>query len=182
MSVNIYFSAEVRKDNRWIPLIWYSRQPQEEEHYIIYGGRSYHYDDALEDIRSYQGYPDNMSEELRSRLPGKEDFATPGYFMFSDLLQFLDKAELKMMMDVMQSRDMQVIKHINRIEKAILQKSIKDKISMSYLSDYSIKQIYQEYQNEIYHWVKLRNIVYYLADEFSSYPDENDIRIIYYIA
>lgn len=181
MGVYIYFSAEVRKENKWVPIVWKNSFDQK-SHYKIWGGRSYHYDDALEDIHYIGGYPADMSEELRALLPDKDAWVTRGYFSFIDLESYLYDAEKKMMINIMQSRDFQLIKHINRIEKTVLQKPVKDKINTSYLSDYSMKQIYEDYKDEVFPWIKIREIVYYLADEFSRFPNENDIRIIFYMA
>ena len=197
MGVDIHFSAEIRRQNKWQPLIWYNK-PQErdkdeswskpriadnglEVHDGMWGGRAYHYTDALEDMNYYSGYPKDMSDELRARLPD-DIHVSSGYFMYSDLVKMLDKAEAKMLSDMLQSRDYQLIKHINRIEKAVLSKPQKDKISTSYLSDYSIKQIYEEYMEEMYRWIELRNIIYYFADEICPFMSSgDDIRIIYFM-
>jgi hypothetical protein len=70
---------------------------------------------------------------------------------------------------------------MQRIEKAVLQKPIKDKLSTSsYLMDCSIKELYEEYMERMYWLVKLRDYVEYLIDELDFSIDKDDIRIIYY--
>lgn len=196
MGVDIFFSAEVRKKDKWQPLIWFTKpstekysyiedEPRPEDngmtpHYAMYGGRAYHYNDVLEDLRDIKGYPDDMSEELKALLPDDE-YVSKGYFMYSDLENYIASEEKKMLANLLESRDFQLVKHVHRIEKAVTGKLIKDKIKTSYIGEYSIKQLYEEYMDDMYQLIKLRNVIYYLADEFDAFPNYDDIRIIYHM-
>ena len=193
MGVDIWFSAEVRRKNKWKPLIWYRKHLGEDEehsyskpdsngmvaHYSVYGGRAYHYRDVLEDMKTCNGYPDDLSEDLKARLPNGE-YVSKGYFMLDDLEKYIDNEEKKMLRNLLESRDNQLVKHIQRIEKAVLNKPIKEKIKQTYLADYSMKELYEEYMEDMYRLVKLRDVVYYLADEFFFVMDSDDIRITYH--
>ena len=196
MGVDIFFSAEVRKKDKWQPLIWFTKpstekysyiedEPRPEDngmtpHYAMYGGRAYHYNDVLEDLYYTCGYPDDISEELKARLPD-EGYISKGYFSYSALVKYLDTAEKKMLANLLESRDYQLVKHVRRIEKAVTGKPVKDKIKTSYIGEYSIKQIYEEYIEEMWKLIELRNVIYYLADEITSFPSNEDIRIIYFM-
>ena len=194
MGVDIWFSAEVRKKDKWQPLIWYRKYLGEKYessytksdangmivNYSVYGGRAYHYNDVLEDLRDIIGYPDDMSDELKALLPDDE-YVSKGYFMYSDLENYIASEEKKMIANLLESRDYQLVKHVHRIEKAVTGKPVKDKIKTSYIGDYSIKQLYEEYMDDMYQLIKLRNVMYYLADEFDAFPSYDDIRIIYHM-
>ena len=194
MGVDIWFSAEVRKKDKWQPLIWYRKYLGEKYessytksdangmvvNYSVYGGRAYHDDDVLEDLRDIKGYPDDMSEELKALLPDDE-YVSKGYFMYSDLENYIASEEKKMLANLLESRDYQLVKHVHRIEKAVTGKPVKDKIKTSYIGDYSIKQLYEEYMDDMYRLIKLSNVIYYLADEFDAFPSYDDIRIIYHM-
>ena len=194
MGVDIWFSAEVRKKDKWQPLIWYRKYLGEKYessytksdangmvvNYSVYAGRAYHYDDILEDLRDIKGYPDDMSEELKALLPDDE-YVSKGYFMYSDLENYIASEEKKMLANLLESRDYQLVKHVHRIEKAVIGKPVKDKIKTSYIGDYSIKQLYEEYMDDMYRLIKLSNVIYYLADEFDAFPNYDDIRIIYHM-
>ena len=86
-----------------------------------------------------------------------------------------------MLANLLESRDYQLVKHVHRIEKAVTGKPVKDKIKTSYIGDYSIKQLYEEYMDDMYRLIKLSNVIYYLADEFDAFPSYDDIRIIYHM-
>lgn len=194
MGVDIWFSAEVRKKDKWQPLIWYRKYLGEKYessytkqdangmvvNYSIWGGRAYHYNDALGDLTEIYNYPEDMSEELKALLPN-DIHVGKGYFSYSTLVRYMNNAEKKMLANLLESRDYQLVKHVHRIEKAVTGKPVKDKISTSYISEYSIKQIYDEYMEEMWKLIELRNIIYYLADEFDSFSSSDDIRIIYHL-
>ena len=194
MGVDIWFSAEVRKKDKWQPLIWYRKYLGEKYessytkqdangmvvNYSIWGDRAYHYDDVLEDLRNNRGYPDDMSEKLKALLPDDE-YVSKGYFMYADLENYITSEEKKMLANLLESRDYQLVKHVHRIEKAVTGKPVKDKIKTSYIGDYSIKQLYEEYMDDMYRLIKLSNVIYYLADEFDAFPSYDDIRIIYHM-
>ena len=193
MGVDIAFAAEVRKKDKWQPLIWYSKTDKEdndgeygkiiknglETHYCIWAGRAYHYTDAIEDMDNYCGFPEDMSDELKA-LIADDEFASGGYFMFSRLVKYINNAEKKMLADLLQSRDYQLVKHVQRIEKKVLGKPVKDKIKTTYLENYSMKQIYDEYIDDIWSWMKIRNVISYLVEEMASYSRDEDIRVIYF--
>lgn len=196
MGVDIHFGAEVRKkDKKWQPVVWYSKtdKPDDdgeyggnivkdgiETHFYIWVGRAYHYTDALEDMDAYHGYPDDMSDELKKLMPD-DQYVSKGYLTYTKLVKYINDREKQLLSDLTLSRDFQLVKHIHRIEKAVLGKPIKDKISTTYLADYSMKQIYDEYMDDLYGLIKIRNVIYYLADEIGNYPRDEDIRIIYFM-
>lgn len=74
-----------------------------------------------------------------------------------------------MLADLLQSRDYQLVKHVQRIEKTVLGKPVKDKIKTTYLENYSMKQIYDEYIDDIWGWMKVRNVISYLVEEMVSF-------------
>lgn len=196
MGVDIFFCAEIRKKDKWQPLIWFTKpsteknsyideEPRPEDngmtpHYTIFGGRAYHYNDVLADMNYICGYPDDISEDLKVRLPD-EAYVSKGYFSYSALVRYLNNAKTEMLTNMLKSRDFQLVQHVNRIEKVVTGKQVKDKISTSYLSEYSIKQIYEEYIEDVWKIIELRNVIYYLADEITSFPSDEDIRIIYFM-
>ena len=63
MGVDIHFSAEIRRQNKWQPLIWYNKPLERDKdeswskphiadngleiHDGMWGGRAYHYRDTL---------------------------------------------------------------------------------------------------------------------------------------
>ena len=192
MGVDIFFHAEVRKKDKWQPLIWY-RKPQENleswrnekiedngmvARYYLYGGRAYHYDDVLEDLNASHGFPEDMSDELRARL-SSDKYITNGYFSLKDLTHYIESQEKKMLANLLQSRDYQLVQHMQRIEKAVLKQPMDDQLPETYLADYSIEQIYEDYLDEMYRLIRLSEVVYYLAEQFHLSTYEADIRIIY---
>ena len=128
---------------------------------------------------NYCGFPEDMSDELKA-LIADDEYASGGHFMFSRLVKYKDNAEKKMLADLLQSRDYQLVKHVQRIEKMVLEKPVKDKIKTTYLENYSMKQIYDEYVDDIWGWMKVRNVISYLVEEMASYPRNEDIRVIYF--
>ena len=196
MGVDIHFCAEVRKQEKWQPLVWFTKPSEEEHscwaekplpgdngmtpHFLIFLGRAYHYRDALEDMNERQGYPDDMSDELRARLPDESDVSS-GYFAYTELEGYLENAEKKLLLNLLQSREYQLVEQLNRIENAVLGKPVEDQIESSYLSNYSIEQIYEEYDDDVWNLNRLRHLIYYLADEIADHTREEDIRIIYFM-
>ena len=99
--------------------------------------------------------------------------------MYRDLIQYIENEERTMLSNLLESRDFQLVKHVQRIEKAVLQKPIKDNIKSDYLVDFSVKELYEDYMSHMSGLVKLKNFVEYLSDEFNLSLDD-EIRIIYY--
>ena len=149
MGVDIHFCAEVRKQDKWQPLVWFTKPSEEKEsyweekplpgdngmtpHFYIWLGRAYHYTDALEDMNDIHGYPNDMSEDLRARLPDESEVSC-GYFAYSALEQYLQNAEKKMLLNLLQSREYQLIERVNRIENAVLGKPVEDKIDTTHFA------------------------------------------------
>ena len=197
MGVDIHFCAEVRKKDKWQPLVWFTKPSEEEHscwaekplpgdngmtpHFLIFLGRAYHYRDALEDMNERQGYPDDMSDELRARLPDESDVSS-GYFAYTELEGYLENAEKKLLINLLQSREYQLVEHVNRIENAVLGKPVDNQVDTSYLSNYSIEQIYEEYDDDVWNLNRLRHIIYYLAREITGCACEENIRIIYFMS
>ena len=196
MGVDIHFCAEVRKQDKWQPLVWFTKPSGEKSsyweekplpedngmtpHFLIFLGRAYHYTDALEDMNERHCYPDDMSEDLRARLPNENDVSS-GYFAYSALEQYLENAEKKLLLNLLQSREYQLVEQLNRIENAVMSKPVNNQKETSYLSNYSIEQIYEEYDDDVWNLNRLRYIIYYLADEIADHTREEDIRIIYFM-
>ena len=197
MGVDIHFCAEVRKQEKWQPLVWFTKPSEEEHsywaekplpgdngmtpHFLIFLGRAYHYRDALEDMNERQGYPDDMSDELRARLPDESDVSS-GYFAYTELESYLENAEKKLLLNLLQSREYQLVEQLNRIENAVMGKPVNNQKETSYLSNYSIEQIYEEYDDDVWNLNRLRHIIYYLADEITGCACEENIRIIYFMS
>lgn len=194
MSLSIYFCAEVQRNGKWHPLIW-SHKPIEGEsycdeeeptsdmaiHYKLYDDNAYDYDALWRDIRCDDGLPDDMSPELRIWLENQYTMGF-GYFMLSDLVKYVNELEEEMVKDLQSSRDFQVVKHLNRIEKAVLKKPIKDPIDTEEMCPMSIKWIYEHYVEETFGMNRLIEIVLFLANEFCNYPypKSSEIRILFY--
>lgn len=194
MSLSIYFCAEVQRNGKWHPLIW-SHKPiegesycEEEEptsdmaiHYKLYDDNAYDYDALWRDIRCDDGLPDDMSPELRIWLENQYTMGF-GYFMLSDLVKYVNELEEEMVKDLQSSRDFQVVKHLNRIEKAVLKKPIKDPIDTEEMCPMSIKWIYEHYVEETFGMNRLIEIVLFLANSFCRYPNpkSSEIRISFY--
>ena len=85
------------------------------------------------------------------------------------------------MLNLLQSREYQLVEQLNRIENAVLGKPVKEQTETSYLSNYSIEQIYEEYDDDVWNLNRLRHLIYYLADEIADHTREEDIRIIYFM-
>ena len=194
MSLSINFCAEVQRNGKWYPLIW-SHKPIEGEsycdeeeptsdmamHYKLYDDNAYDYFALWHDIRCDDGLPDDMSTELRTWLENKNNIGF-GYFMLSDLVKYVNELEEEMVKDLQSSRDFQVVKHLNRIEKAVLKKPIKDPIDTEEMCPMSIKRIYEHYVEETFGMNRLIERVRFLANEFCSYPypKSSEIRITFY--
>lgn len=194
MSLSIYFCAEVQRNGKWYPLIW-NHKPIEGEsycdeeeptsdmamHYRLYDDNAYDYDALWRDVRCDDGLPDDMSPELRTWLENKNNMGF-GYFMLSDLVKYVNELEEEMVKDLQSSRDFQVVKHLNRIEKAVLKKPIKDPIDTEEMCPMSIKWIYEHYVEETFCMNRLIEIVLFLANSFCRYPNPktSEIRISFY--
>ena len=100
--------------------------------------------------------------------------------MYRNLIQYIEDEERTMLSNLLESRDFQLVRHIQRIEKAVLQKPIKDNLQSSYLVDFSVKELYEDYMSHMHALVKLKNFVEYMADEFNLSLEGDEIRIIYY--
>lgn len=197
MGVDIHFCAEVRKQEQWQPLVWFTKPSEEEHscwaekplpgdngmtpHFLIFLGRAYHYRDALEDMNERQGYPDDMSDELRARLPDESDVSS-GYFAYTELESYLENAEKKLLLNLLQSREYQLVEQLNRIENAVMGKPVNNQKETLCLSNYSIEQIYEEYDDDVWNLNRLRHIIYYLAREITGCIIEENIRIIYFMS
>ena len=194
MSLSIYFCAEVQRNGKWHPLIW-SHKPIEGEsycdeeeptsdmaiHYKLYDDNAYDYDALWRDIRCDDGLPDDMSPELRTWLENQYTMGF-GNFMLSDLVKYVNELEEEMVKDMQTSRDFQMVRHLNRIEKAVLKKPIKDPIDTEEMCPMSIKWIYEHYVEETYGMKRLIGIVRFLANSFCRYPypKSSEIRISFY--
>ena len=194
MSLSIYFSAEVERNSKWYPLIW-SHKPikgehddyddplvlgDTETHYVLYSDNAYDYDALWRDMHSTDGFPDDMSDELRKWYEERQQ--NIGYIYLSDLVRYLNDAEEEMINDILSSRDYQLITHLNRIEKAVLKKPVKIPIDED-MCTMSIKWIYENYCRNTFGMKRLFEIVWFLANEFCGYPKPktSDVRVSFYM-
>ena len=75
-----------------------------------------------------------MKEELSEYEMGN------GYFMLSELSHFYDEKEQEMLSHMLQSRDYQMVKQLNRIERYVKKKPLAKKESEAYCPDSSISR------------------------------------------
>ena len=193
MSLSIYFCAEVERNGKWYPLIW-NHKPikgehddyddplvvgDTETHYVLYDDNAYDYDALWREMHSSDGFPDDMSEELKAYYKNRN--TNIGYFYLSDMARYLNDAEEEMVNDILSSRDYQLITHLNRIEKAVLKKPVKIPIDED-MCTMSIKLIYENYCRNTFGMKRLYEIVWFMANAFCSYPSPktSDVRVSFY--
>jgi len=191
MGVDIAFHIEVRHQNKWHAFHWQTpmvleKHPEEDDkgkewkdHICCYCCRYYHFEDLIEDSNGAKnGLPDDCSDEIRKKL---EEYST-GSIPFEDIVHFCDKAESNLLSNLSKSKECQITKSLQRIEKVVRQKQIPKSLEADddYRSNMSIKEIYEEYQDEITNATRLRDIVWALMDNYWCISG-SDIRLIYCI-
>lgn len=192
MGVDIALFMEVRHKNKWRPVIWQTpmelkRWHDEDDackdwnnHMSIYTCRYYHFSDFLEDY-AINGLPDDVSPELKSKADEWE--CSMGYFSFTHLSHFCEMKRKEMLANMSRSVECQMIKQLNRIERYVKQKPIvkTQQPDDDYYSSMSIKQIFEDYENEFFLFEYVRQIVNFLSFEGDIHADSDDIRILYCI-
>lgn len=197
MGVDINFYIEVRKRDRWRPLVF--KTPTELMGFVseeekgkewrsamcIYGCRYYHFQDFLEDESNGQRrLPDDCCEELRKELhTDDEDYAFGrGYFMLNDLIHYCDTAKKEMLKHLLHSRDYQMVEQLNRIEKTVRGENIPktDLPDTDIYADMTIEEIYSDYEES---YGLLNDLCAYIHEalEISGiyYPSTGQVRVIY---
>jgi hypothetical protein len=93
------------------------------------------------------GLPDDVSPQMKTELSDYE--MGQGYFMLSDLSNFCEQKEKDLLVRLLQSRDYQITKQLNRIERYLKQEpTIKDESDGIGYEGMSIKEIYEDFQDE----------------------------------
>lgn len=126
--------------------------------------------------------PDDVSPEMKEELSGYD--MGNGYFSLSDLTHYYETEEKKMLAHMLQSRDYQMVKQLNRIEKYLKQKPLakKDCLSYIYYEERTIKEIYEEFMDELWFIQSLVMIIRSFSAKAFFYAEDEDIRILYAIS
>lgn len=190
MGVDIAFHIEVRRKDKWHAFVWqtpaalaeYSKDEDEggrwQNHMCCYCCRYYHFQDLIEDSPSSRsGLPEDCSEEIRKKI---EDYEPNGYINFEDVIHFCDEAEKNMLFNLTKSKECQTAKALRRIEKLLRQKPIPKTLEADNdcYSNMSLKEIYEEYLDEVAYCSSLRDIVCALLDDYYS-VSASDVRLVY---
>lgn len=193
MGVDVSFHIEVRRKNVWRPFIWQTpmefcsdilKKDEDKEwqtNSCCYWCRYYHFKDFLDDCAK-RGLPDDVSPEMKEELSGYE--MGNGYFSLSDLNHYYETEEKNMLAHMLQSRDYQMVKQLNRIEKYLKQKPLtkKDNLSFIYYEERTIKEIYEEFMDELWFFQSLVMIIRSFSANAFFYAKDDDIRILYAIS
>ena len=105
-----------------------------------------------------------------------------GYFMLSDLSNFCEQQEKDLLVRLLQSRDYQITKQLNRIERYLKQEpTIKDESDGIGYEGMSIKEIYEDFQDEYWYYQSLHLSVRGFLKGANNHKDGKDVRILYAI-
>ena len=190
MGVDISFHVEVHKGEKWMPLIW--KTPMELKSYMYkedegkdwsqndccFWCRYYHFSDFV-DEHATRGLPEDVSTDIKEELSKYE--MGNGYFLLSDLCHFYHSEEKKMLSHFLQSRDYQLVKRLNRIEKYVKQKPLAKKDTEIFYpyGERSIEEIYNDFNEEFGMFLRLIMSVRSFLDGAYIYAEDNDVRILY---
>ena len=190
MGIDIRFHIEVHKGEKWCPLIW--RTPmalnsficQEDEgkewneNTCCYECRYYHFNDFLDECAT-RGIPDNASMELKEHLSGYEMGC--GYFLLSELSHYYHTEEKKMLSDMLQSRDFQMLMQLDRIEKYLKQKPNGKNAPEIHApcEERDIREIYSDFHEVFGNMRNLLMAARGLLDCANIYVNETKVRILY---
>ena len=191
MGVDISFHIEVRYRDKWRPLVWQTpmelksfvnekdKEKERNSNNCCFWCRYYHFSDFIED-HATRGLPSDVSPEMK--VLEKYEMGND-YFLLSDLTHFYDTEEKKMLSHMLQSRDYQMVKQLNRIEKYVKQKPLakKDTLGYSYYEERTIKEIYDDFQEECWLFLRLQMAVHSFLDGADIFADDNEVRILYAI-
>lgn len=189
MGVEISFHIEVRCRDKWRPLVW--QTPMELKSFVnekdkekewnsnncCFWCRYYHFSDFVEN-HTTRGLPSDVNPDMKFL---EEYEMGNGFFLLSDLTHFYDTEEKKMLSRILQSRDYQMVKQLNRIEKYVKQKPLakKDIIGYNYYEERTIKDIYNDFQEEFGLFLRLQMAVRSFLEGADIYADDNEVRILY---
>ena len=190
MGVDIGFHIEVYKGEKWLPLIWQTPMKLKSHLYeddegkewmqndCCFWCRYYHFRDFVNEY-AQRGLPEDVSMEMKEELSQFE--MGNGYFLLSDLSHFYRTEEKKMLSHLLQSRDYQLVKQLNRIEKFVKMKPLakKDTACVYPYGDRSIKDIYNDFNEEFGVYLGLIMAVRSFLDGAYSYARDNEVRILY---
>lgn len=192
MGVDISFHIEIRKKEKWLPMViqtpmelvsYQDEEDKGKEWYMqdeVYYCRYYHFSDFIED-KAVEHVPDDCSEVFLKELSESE--MGTGYFMFSDLCDFCKDAEKELGKRLKESRENLLRLQLNRIEKAVTGKpapKIK-KQDNDYYSGMSESRIREEFDDEYCYFFDLRDAIRVWGKLSGSYVADADIRILYEI-
>ena len=89
-----------------------------------------------------------------------------------------------MLAHMLQSRDYQMVKQLNRIEKYLKQKPLAKKVCLSfiYYEERTIKEIYEECMEDLWFFQALKMSIRSFSVNAFFYAEDDDIRILYAIS
>lgn len=142
-----------------------------------YWCRYYHFRDFLDDYGSV-GLPDDVSPQMKTELSDYE--MGQGYFMLSDLSNFCEQQEKDLLVRLFQSRDYQITKQLNRIERFLKQESTtKDESDGIGYEGMGIKEIYEDFQDEYWYYQSLHLSVRGFLRGAKASVNDKDVRVLY---
>lgn len=193
MGVDICFYMEVKKREKWVPVVmqipselveYKTREEKASTWYTqksIYACRYYHFQDFLED-NATRGIPEDSEDVFRKELSDLE--MGSGDFMFSDLCMYCEKLQKKLDKRLRASREHLLQLQLNRIEKAVTGKSQKIKRTNDandYYCGMSSNAIKEDFDDEYCNIFWLRDTVRSIVQFTGCYAADVDIRILYQI-
>lgn len=94
-----------------------------------------------------------------------------------------EEKEREMLSHMLQSRDYQMVKQLNRIERYVKKKPLAKKESEAYCpyEERTIKEIYDDFQDEYWLFLRLLMAVWSFLDGAHIYADGDKVRILYAI-
>lgn len=190
MGVDIGFHIEVYKGEKWLPLIWQTPMKLKSHLYeddegkewmqndCCFWCRYYHFSDFVNEYAK-RGLPEDVSMEMKEELSKFE--MGNGYFLLTDLSHFYHAEEKRMLSHLLQSRDYQLVKQLNRIEKLVKQKPLakRDTMGVYPYGDRSIKEIYNDFNEEFGVYLGLIMAVRSFLDGANNYARDDEVRILY---
>lgn len=191
MGVDICFYMEVRKREKWVPVVmqipselveYKTREEKASTWYTqksIYACRYYHFQDFLED-NATRGIPEDSEDVFSKELSDLE--MGSGYFMFSDLCMYCEKLQKELDKRLQSSREHLLQLQLNRIEKAVtgkVQKTKRANGTDDYYSGMSASNIREEFDDEYCNIFWLRDTIRSIVQVADCYAADADIRILY---
>lgn len=192
MGVDIGFHIEVRKESKWIPVVWkmprelagYVRDCDEEKVWIekdeIISGRYYHFDDFLKGSAGRHGLPDDITERFKTIFKDEHETWGIGYFYLTDLNSYLQQAEINAITRMLEKRNGKIAAQLNRIEALLshnlnLEKATNENPDEDYETEESV---YEEYLDDTFLVRKVRDIIRGITEEM--WVEDSDVRVLYF--